>query len=123
MPESSIHSAAIVSPQAKIGQGVSIGPFCVVGPDVSIREGSVLRSHVVVDGHVEIGRGNQFFPFCSIGAPPQDVSYKGEATCVVIGEENTFQGVRLRPPCHDQRGRQNLGGKPVTFHVGGSFGP
>ena len=91
MLDVSIHSAAIVSPEAKLGKGVSVGPFCIVGPKVSIDEESVLHSHVIVDGHVEIGKRNQLFPFCSIGTPPQDISYKGEATRVVIGDENIFR--------------------------------
>ena len=91
MSDVSIHPTAIVSPRAKLGKGVSIGPFCVIGSEVSIGAESVLHSHVVIDGHVEIGKKNEFFPFGSIGAPPQDIFYKGEATRVVIGEENIFR--------------------------------
>ena len=89
--DASIHPTAIVSPGATLGEDVSIGPFCIIGSNVSIGKGSILHSHVVVDGHVEIGKKNQFFPFCSVGTPPQDVSYKGEPTRVMIGEENTFR--------------------------------
>ena len=91
MPDAFIHPSALVSPEAKIGMGVSIGPFCIVGAEVSIGEGSSLHSHVVIDGYVEIGKNNQFFPFCSIGAPPQDISYRGEPTKAVIGEGNIFR--------------------------------
>ena len=91
MPGLSIHPTAIVSPEAKLGEGVCIGPFCIVGAEASIGERSVLHSHVVIEGHVRIGGKNEFFPFCSIGAPPQDVTYKGEPTQVVIGEENIFR--------------------------------
>ena len=91
MPDSAIHPTALISPKAKLGANVSIGPYCIVGAEVSIGEGSILHAHVVIDGNVEIGKRNQFFSFCSIGAPPQDISYNGEPTQVIIGDENIFR--------------------------------
>jgi UDP-N-acetylglucosamine acyltransferase len=86
-----IHGNSLVHPEAKLGKNVKVGPFCVVGPNVEIGDNTVLHSHVVIDGHTQIGANNKFFQFCSIGAPPQDNSYKGEPTKVIIGENNTFR--------------------------------
>lgn len=86
-----VHSMAFVHPEAKIGNNVKIGPFCVVGPNVEIGDDCVLHSNVVIDGHTKIGKGNQFFQFGSIGAPPQDNSYKGEPTETIIGDNNIFR--------------------------------
>ena len=44
-----IHPSAIVEDGASIAPDVTIGPFAVVGKNVSIASGSVLHSHVVVD--------------------------------------------------------------------------
>ena len=88
---SEIHSTAIIAPEARLGDNVAIGPFCIVGPDVEIGDNSVLKSHVVIEGHVKIGKNNQFYQFCSIGGPPQDESYKGEPTRVEIGDNNLFR--------------------------------
>ena len=88
---SNIHPSSLVDPNAKIHETVKIGPFCIIGPNVEIGANTVLHSHVVLDGHTTIGEGNQFFHSCSIGAPPQDLSYKGEPTRVVIGNNNTFR--------------------------------
>lgn len=44
-----IHPTAIVSPKAKVGHGVSIGPFTVIYDDVEIGAGSDIQ------GHCEIG--------------------------------------------------------------------
>jgi UDP-N-acetylglucosamine acyltransferase len=85
------HPMAFIHPEAKIGEGVSIGPFCVVGANVSIGDGTKLISNVVIDGHTTIGKNNTFFQFCSIGAAPQDNSYKGEPTETIIGDNNTFR--------------------------------
>ncbi|MBP9674181.1 MAG: acyl-ACP--UDP-N-acetylglucosamine O-acyltransferase [Bacteriovoracaceae bacterium] len=89
--EIEIHPSSIVDPKAKLQAGVKIGPFCIVGPDVELGEDTVLQSHVVLSGHVKIGKNNEFYSFCSIGAAPQDLSYKAEATRVEIGDHNIFR--------------------------------
>lgn len=86
-----IHPSSLVDSNAKLHETVVVGPFCIVGPNVEIGEGTTLRSHVVVDGHTTIGKNNTFFQGCSIGAPPQDNSYKGEPTKTIIGDNNTFR--------------------------------
>ena len=86
-----IHPVSFVHPEAKIGNNVIIGPFCVIGPNVEIGDDCIFHSNVVVDGHTKIGKGNKFFQFGSIGAPPQDNSYKGEPTETIIGDHNTFR--------------------------------
>lgn len=91
MSNSVIHPMAFVHPEAKIGNNVQIGPFCVIGPNVEIGDDCIFHSNVVVDGHTKIGKGNKFFQFGSIGAPPQDNSYKGEPTETIIGDNNTFR--------------------------------
>ncbi|MBF0312990.1 MAG: acyl-ACP--UDP-N-acetylglucosamine O-acyltransferase [Oligoflexia bacterium] len=88
---SNIHATAVIYEGAKVHPEAKIGPYCVVGANVEIDEGTLLHAHVVIDGHTTIGKGNQFYPFCSIGAPPQDTSYKGQPTKVVIGNNNTFR--------------------------------
>ena len=89
MPD--IHPTAIVSPNAIIGERVRIGPYCIIGPDVVIGEGCYLRSHIVIEGKVTIGKENEIYPFCSIGAAPQDLTYKGEPTEVLIGDHNILR--------------------------------
>lgn len=86
-----IHPTAIVHPSAQIGDGVQIGPFTVVGEHVSIGAGTVVAPHVVIDGWTEIGRDNRIFQFASIGAPPQDLKYRGGKTTLKIGDRNTFR--------------------------------
>ncbi|WP_034763867.1 acyl-ACP--UDP-N-acetylglucosamine O-acyltransferase [Chrysiogenes arsenatis] len=85
-----IHSTAIVSPQATLGD-VVIGPYCVIGDHVTIGDGTVLHSHVVVKGHTTIGRENEFFSFSSIGEIPQDLKYRNEPTTLTIGNNNKIR--------------------------------
>ena len=86
-----IHSSAIVSPKAKLGSNVEIGPFCIVGDDVKIGDNTVLKSHVVVEGDTEIGARNLIFPFAVIGVVPQDLKFRGEKSRVVIGDNNRIR--------------------------------
>jgi len=86
-----IHPTAIIDPAARVPGSCSIGPYCVVGADVELGENCELMSHVVVQGLAKIGKTNRFFPFSAIGIEPQDLTYKGEKTGVVIGDGNTFR--------------------------------
>jgi UDP-N-acetylglucosamine acyltransferase len=94
----SIHPLAVVAPEARLGEGVTIGPFCVVGPEVSLGDGVNLISHVVVAGRTSIGARTRVFPFASLGHEPQDLKYRGEASTLSIGSHCTIrEGVTMNP--------------------------
>lgn len=84
----SIHSTAIVSPNAKIGKNCYIGAFSIIGDQVVLGDRVHLESHVVIDGETSIGDETKIFPFVSIGLAPQDLKYGGEATATEIGKRN-----------------------------------
>jgi len=86
-----IHTTAIIEEGAEIGKNVSIGAYSVIGPQVKLGDDCIIKSHVVMDGNLTVGKGNTFFQFTSIGAPPQDMTYKGEDTKVEIGDGNIFR--------------------------------
>jgi UDP-N-acetylglucosamine acyltransferase len=86
-----IHATAIVERGAKLGKDVTVGPYCVIGPQVEVGEGTWIGAHVVLDGRLKIGRNNKIFHFSSLGAPPQDKKYAGEDTAVEIGDDNTIR--------------------------------
>ena len=74
--QTTIHASSLVDPRAELAEGVTIGPFCTVGPHVKLGKGCKLISHVVIDGHTTIGENNLFYPFSVIGGAPQDLKYK-----------------------------------------------
>jgi UDP-N-acetylglucosamine acyltransferase len=88
---SEVHRTALVDPAARLGKGVTVGPYSVIGPKVEIGEGTWVGAHVVLDGRLRIGRNNKIFHFASLGAPPQDKKYGGEDTAVEIGDGNTIR--------------------------------
>ncbi len=86
-----IHPTAVIEAGAKLGERVSVGPFCMVGPDVELGDDVQLLSHVVVAGRTKIGNGTRVFPFASIGHQPQDLKYHGEPSRLEIGARNTIR--------------------------------
>jgi acetyltransferase-like isoleucine patch superfamily enzyme len=65
-----IHPTSIVSAGAKVGDDVSIGPFCVIG-DAIIGSGCVLHPHVVIADGVTLGTNVEVFPGAFIGKEPK----------------------------------------------------
>jgi UDP-N-acetylglucosamine acyltransferase len=94
-----IHATAIVSPEAELSAGVSVGAYSVIGPGVRIGENSRIAGHVVIKGPTTIGARNRIFQFASIGDDPQDKKYGGEPTRLEIGDDNT-----IREYCSINRG-------------------
>jgi UDP-N-acetylglucosamine acyltransferase len=86
-----ISDRAVVDPQAEIADEVEIGPFCVVGPQVTIGRGTRLTASVTLLGRVTLGEENRLYPGVVIGGEPQDLSYRGGDTQVVIGDGNVFR--------------------------------
>lgn len=89
-----IHPTAVVSEKAEIADGAVVGPFCVVQGKTKIGSGTILESHVCVgneNGSVEIGRDNHILQGAVVGSPPQDLTYQGESTSIVIGDNNTIR--------------------------------
>jgi UDP-N-acetylglucosamine acyltransferase len=90
MAKPKIHKTAIVPSNAKLSDGVEIGPYSIIGKRVKIGKNTKIQSHVVIE-ETEIGSNCTVFPFTSIGLPPQDIRYKGEKTKVKIGNNNIIR--------------------------------
>jgi UDP-N-acetylglucosamine acyltransferase len=86
-----IHPSSFVDPKATIGRDVSVGPHSYVGPNVVLGDNCILHNNVTVTGHTVCGPKNEFFPGSVVGAPPQDLKYKGGPTRVEVGEGNVFR--------------------------------
>lgn len=89
-----IHPTAEVSPSAHLDDGVVIGPYSIIHDRVRIAKNTVIDSHVCVGSpstEVSIGENNHIFSSAMIGLPPQDLSYKGEVTQLVLGNNNIIR--------------------------------
>jgi UDP-N-acetylglucosamine acyltransferase len=86
-----VHPSAVVDPGARLGAGVVVGPLCYVGPDVEIGAGTELLAQATVLGPCRIGEDNRIHPHATLGGTPQDRSWSGEPTELVIGDRNVFR--------------------------------
>ena len=80
-----VHPTAIVEDGARLAEGVTVGPYCVIGPQAVLEAGVELLSHVVIAGDTHLGRGVRVWPFAALGHRPQDLKYRGEPTRLEIG--------------------------------------
>src|ERR1700743_2898198 len=86
-----ISPLSLVDPAACLADDVEVGPFCTIGPEVTLGAGCRLISHVALMGNTTIGEGNTFHPHCAIGGTPQDKKYRGEKTRLIIGNRNVIR--------------------------------
>lgn len=90
----SVHPSTVVNGKLELEEGAEIGPYCLIQGHVKIGKGTIVEGHVSIGckgGYIEIGSNNHFHPGAVIGGPPQDVTYKGEETSLIIGDHNVFR--------------------------------
>ena len=82
---------AYVHPGAKIAKNVVIEPFSTIHNNVVVGEGTWIASNVTVMEGARIGKNCSIFPGSVISAPPQDLKYRDEKTCLEVGEGTTIR--------------------------------
>lgn len=108
--ETLIHSLAVVEPGAKLGAGVSIGPFCHVGNEAVLGDNVRLVSHVIVVGATMVGAGCTIYPHAVLGTAPQNVKHKGGPSTLVIGSNCTIrEAVTMHLGTDTSRGTTTVG--------------
>jgi len=80
-----IHPTAQVDANAQLGKDVYVGPFCLIGPNVSLGDGCKLIANVHIAGRTTIGPGCTVHSGAVLGGPPQILGYGGEETRLKIG--------------------------------------
>lgn len=83
-----VHPTARVAAGAELAAGVTVEAYAVIGAHVRIGPGCWIGPHAVVDGRTTLGARNRVFQFASVGAQPQDLKYRGEASTLVAGDDN-----------------------------------
>jgi UDP-N-acetylglucosamine acyltransferase len=117
-----IDPTARVADGACLGDDVEIGPYCLVGPHVELKNGVRLIAHVNVTGHTTVGDGTVVYPFTSLGTPPQSVHYRGGPTRLIVGARCELrEGVTMNTGTEDGGGTTRVGER-CTFMVGSHVG-
>jgi UDP-N-acetylglucosamine acyltransferase len=88
---------------------VKVGPFAVIEEGVKIGAGTTIGSHAMIFGPTTIGENNEICSFTLLGGAPQDISYKGEPTELIIGNGNL-----IREYVSIHRGTPHGNGKTVV---------
>lgn len=117
-----IDPRAIIDPTAELADNVEVGPWTIIGADVKIGAGSVIASHVVVKGPTVIGENNKIYQFSSVGEDTPDLKYNGEATRLVIGDNNVIrEGVTIHRGTVQDRSETTIGNDNLFMaytHIG-----
>ena len=87
----SIHPTAIIDASATLASDVEIGPYAIIGKQVTIAKGTSIGAQTVIGDWTEIGENNRISHQASIGAPPQDLKYRGEECWTRIGSNNMIR--------------------------------
>lgn len=104
-----IHPTAIISKKAKLADGVSVGPYSIIGDAVVIGPQTQIGAHCVIEGNTAIGRACKAFTGACIGSIPQDLKYKGEKVFLEIGDENIIREYCTFNPGTGEGGRTVIG--------------
>jgi len=89
---SPLHPTAVIDRRAGLAEGVTVGAYSVVGPEVDLGTGVEVGHHVVLEGPVVIGARTRIGHGSIVGAPPQDLKYKpGIRSGVRIGEDTVVR--------------------------------
>lgn len=103
-----IHPLATVSPNAKLGDNIEVGPYAFIDDEVEIGDGCKILPHATIFKYVRIGKNCSVFPGAVVGAIPQDLKFEGEVSYVEIGDN-----VNIRECATINRGTK-ASGKGVT---------
>jgi UDP-N-acetylglucosamine acyltransferase len=86
-----IHATAIVDPGARLDEGVEVGPFAIVGPGVEVGSETVIGPHAVIERDTTLGRRCLVGTGAVLGGDPQDLKYRGEPSCLDVGDETQIR--------------------------------
>ena len=86
-----VHPTAVVASGAGIKEGVEVGAYAYIGPEVRMGRNCRIHHHATVEGRTELGEQNEVFPFACIGTKTQDLKFRGGAPGLRVGHRNVFR--------------------------------
>ncbi len=86
-----IHKTAIISKDAKLEKGVSVGPYAVINGNAVIGAGTEIGPHCVIDEFTTIGKDCKIFSGAIVGSISQDKKFKEKRSFLEIGDNNIIR--------------------------------
>ena len=95
-----LHPTALIHPDARLGSGVTVGPYAVIEGPAEIGDGCTIQAHAIIGGHVVMGKNNVIGYGAIIGGDPQDFAFQP----TVPSEVRIGDGNKIREYCTIHRG-------------------
>ncbi|MDP6060789.1 MAG: acyl-ACP--UDP-N-acetylglucosamine O-acyltransferase [Pirellulaceae bacterium] len=116
-----VHETAVVSPDARLGENVSIGAFSVIEAGTTLDDDCQIASHVVIKSGTSLGVNCEVAEGAVLGGRPQHLQAGNEVGRVDIGDHNVIREYvtihrALEPASVTQIGQHNL--LMANSHVG-----
>jgi UDP-N-acetylglucosamine acyltransferase len=89
--ETVIHPTALVDGAARLGVGVQVGPFSIIGPGVAVGDGTRIASHVLIERDTTVGADCRISHGAVLGTDPQDLKFQGERTFLEVGDRTVIR--------------------------------
>ena len=86
-----ISPQAYIAPGAKIGERVKIYPFAYIEDDVVVGDDCTIYPHVSLMNGTRIGQGNTIYQNAVLGASPQDFTWQGGPSTLIVGDRNVIR--------------------------------
>ncbi|RKY21625.1 MAG: acyl-[acyl-carrier-protein]--UDP-N-acetylglucosamine O-acyltransferase [Planctomycetota bacterium] len=86
-----IHPSAVVDAAAELADDVVVGPLTVIEAGVKVGAGSKIGPGCYLATGSTLGERNLLTASVTVGTPPQDLSYQGCESQIVIGDDNVFR--------------------------------
>ncbi|BAI79620.1 acyl-[acyl-carrier-protein]--UDP-N-acetylglucosam O-acyltransferase [Deferribacter desulfuricans SSM1] len=81
-----IHKTAVIDKSSEVSSKADIGPNVFIGKNCIIHDNVKIGFGAVIEENTEIKEGTVISPNAHLGGAPQDISYKGEDTKLIVGK-------------------------------------
>jgi UDP-N-acetylglucosamine acyltransferase len=88
---SNIHSSALISPKAELGDNISVGPFTVIEDNVKIGNNCIIGPNVIIYDGARIGNNVKIYQGASVANHPQDLKFNNEESVFEIGDNTIIR--------------------------------
>jgi UDP-N-acetylglucosamine acyltransferase len=86
-----IHSTAIISSNAKLGNNVKVGSYAIIHDDVVIGDDCEIGPSAVIYNFAQLGNRVKIFQGASVANLPQDLKFDKGKTILSIGDDTTIR--------------------------------
>jgi UDP-N-acetylglucosamine acyltransferase len=76
---------------ARIGENVQVGSSVFIDDNVEIGDNTIIYPNATILAGTRIGNNCKIYPGAVLGGDPQDISYKGEETSAIIGNNTILR--------------------------------